>query len=202
MATTRGVVYGLHLPENAFGNSTPFEWIGRQALPRPGEQRAWALRLPMGIDFEQLQVDVFTFDHRRASAAKLRHKFQGGNALFPPDVIAKVAQRVRSISSVPRNIVASVLSSYGCARNALELALRDADERLRERGISMVDRHPVSLSRAEHEQARAAVRRLKTDFSGVVRAVRMSSPQETSQEPNLYSLNIVSSASGVTGLTK
>lgn len=57
----KGVLYRLKIPPDVF--TPPFkglEWIGRQALPRPGEQRAWTLRLPLGRDFEDLPVDIYT----------------------------------------------------------------------------------------------------------------------------------------------
>jgi FRG domain len=173
-----GVLYRLGIPTDAL--ASPFkglEWIGRQALPRPGEQRAWTLRLPLGRDFESLPVDIFTFDHHPECGHKLAEKYDGGQTLFPPDILSVLAEEIRSTPRVSRAILNRVLTGYGlpaeiCQRemNAIELCFQN------QFGVSVTDRDVLSFSPEQLVVAQEVTARLVNDFKGTVRAVRAHRP--------------------------
>jgi len=169
-----GVLYRLGIPTDVF---TPrfkgFEWIGRQALPRPGEQRAWALRLPLGRDFESLSVEIFTFDHCLECGHRLAEKYDGGQALFPSDILSVLAEEIRSAPTVSRAIVNRVLTGYGLPAEmhqsemlAVEFCFQD------QFGVSVADREVLSFSPEQLAVAQEATTALASDFKGTVRAVR------------------------------
>lgn len=106
-----GVVYRLGAASFRKHFHERLEWIGKQALPRPGEQKALTLCLPIGMDFESLPVETYTFTHDESCGQRLNDSFNGGAALFPPDVMAEVAEAIRLSPTVPRQIVEGLLKS-------------------------------------------------------------------------------------------
>src|SRR5258707_887577 len=167
-------LYRLGIPADVFtARFKGFEWIGRQALPRPGEQRAWALRLPLGRDFESLSVEIFTFDHSLECGHRLAEKYDGGQALFPPDILSVLAEEIRSAPTVSRAIVNRVLTGYGLPAEmhqseilAIEFCFQD------QFGVSVAGRAVLSFSPEQLAVAEEATTALASDFKGTVRAVR------------------------------
>jgi hypothetical protein len=172
-----GVLYRLPIPANALDSlRSNFEWIGCQAFPRPGEQRAWALRLPLGMDFESLPIDALAFSHNAECGRRLADEFRGGQTLFPPDVLSEISEEIKSAGSVPRKLLHRVLAAYGLATdfqergpNLVERWFNDGLE------IAIVDRDIISLSAAQFAIAQESVRALTERFTGSVRAVRRNS---------------------------
>jgi hypothetical protein len=99
------------------------EMIGLQTLPRPGEQKAWSLHLPLGVDFERLPMDVFEFRHTRHGSDHFHNLFIRGTALFPPDVLADKAAEITKSGRVPRGMVAAALRLHDCREDRLEEAI-------------------------------------------------------------------------------
>ncbi len=118
----RGVIYRLAVPSNAFEPDKCrllFEWIGRQALPRPGEQRAWTIRLPLGYDFDELPVERFFFRQHIECSRRLNAKFSAGHKLFPSDMVAAIASEIASCRTASRRTLERVLVNYGCTAKQL-----------------------------------------------------------------------------------
>jgi hypothetical protein len=168
-----GVIYRLSVPRNALESRSPlFEWIGRQALPRPGEQRAWTVRLPFGCDFERLPVEVLMFRQQVACGRRLNEKFSGGGKLFPPDALATVAQSIASCKTVALRAVDRVLISYGCPKCQLQRTRAEVAEAFESQlGVAVLDREERMLSAVERETATKAVETLQGTFVGYARAV-------------------------------
>lgn len=164
----KGVIYQLTIPQ-LFSNPKTmrryFEMVGKQVLPRPGEQRACTLLLPLGRDLEQLPGDLYTFDHDEAASRRIGELFDGGRTLFPPDVLAKVAQAIRTSKSIPLSVVGRVLQTYGHSHDVYQREL-DASHTFfdREFGVSVVDRALITYSPAQLEIAAAYTRHLEETF--------------------------------------
>lgn len=169
-----GVVYRLMPPRNALRSiDSHFEWIGRQALPRPGEQKAWTLQMPLGLDFEQLPVEVMTFTQRLECGRRLNERFCAGAQLFPPDVLATISNAITSSKTVGIRTVDRVLTGYGCPLHHLsQVRAETADAFAALFGVPIVDREERVLSAAERTMANDAVANLRSTFVGAVRAVR------------------------------
>lgn len=141
------------------------EMIGLQTLPRPGEQKAWTIRLPLGLDFERLPLDVFTFRHRSDGARSLLGRFDRGCTLFPRDVLAEAAGTIRASSSVPISILKKVLIDHECRPDMLDEAVATYCKRLRDQfRIDVTDREPLGLDREQLATAATEVQRTRAGF--------------------------------------
>jgi hypothetical protein len=169
-----GVLYRLIIPADALAPPFKgFEWIGRQALPRPGEQSAWTLRLPLGCNFESLPVDIFTFDHHRECDQRLAEKFDGGRALFPPDVLSVLAEEIRNAPTVSRSMLNRVLTGYGVPPKMCEAEMQAIGLCFQgECRVSVADRGALSFSPEQLAVAEEAMAALANDFKGTARTVR------------------------------
>ena len=169
-----GVLYRLPIPADALVPPFKgFEWIGRQALPRPGEQRAWTLRLPLGRDFESLPIEIFTFNHHPECGQRLAEKFDGGQRLFPPDVLSVLAEEIRIAPTVSGAMLNRVLTGYGLLPEMCQTEMRAIGLCLQEEfSVSVTDRGVLSFSREQLAAAEEATATLVNDFKGTVRAVR------------------------------
>lgn len=105
------------------------EMIGLQTLPRPGEQKAWSIHLPLGMDFERLPMDVFEFGHTRTGSEHFHALFKQGTALFPPDVLADKAAEITKSARVSRGVLATMLRAHDCREDRLEEAIECYAER-------------------------------------------------------------------------
>ena len=171
-----GVLYRLDISGRYRSlQSGELEWIGKQALPRPGEQKGWTIRMPLRGNFETLPVDVFTFEQRHESGQRINETFGGGERLFPPDVLAEVAQAIRESNSVARSLVGRVLALQGCRGDCHRREL-DASVGFfaQEFGIAVDDREFLSFSPRQRADAEAQTQRMKETFCDDVgtRAVR------------------------------
>ena len=84
--------------------------IGLQVLPRPREQFGWLVVCGMGSDFEDIPgLQLLEFAHRESIGQWFLEKFSHGAALFPPDAMAEVADRIMRSSAVPMETTVSVV---------------------------------------------------------------------------------------------
>jgi hypothetical protein len=141
------------------------EWVGKQTLPRPGEQKAWTFRLPLDRDLEEYPVEIFTFEHRESSSRRLKEKFEGGRLLFPPDPLSELANEIKTSRSIARCLVSKVLVMQGCPSEIQQLEL-DATEQYfaREFGIAVVGREPITFTSAQLAAAQSRVDSLEYTF--------------------------------------
>ncbi len=99
-----GVIYRLttvslaHLP-----NQPEFHYVGWQPLTRPEQQRAAALRLQKGEDFESTAgVEKIFFKHSAKVSTRIWKAFDEGRALFPPDETAELAVKAKQLNEFTR----------------------------------------------------------------------------------------------------
>jgi hypothetical protein len=167
LATGTGVIYRMNFPDlrATLHDPSDLEWIGKQALPRPGEQKAWTLRLPLGCDFEKGRIDVLTFNHQESCGRRLSDQFRAGALLFPPDRLSAVADSIRLSASIPRSLVSKVLTLQGRPAHLHERELEASAGYLAKNvGIAVVDREPIALSTIELAAADLDVERAALTF--------------------------------------
>lgn len=104
-----GVVYRLDplflfnhaYPDNVFG---PFYIVGWQPLPRPEQQRAFALRMKPRQDFSEMHgIECFRFRQRARVSVRIWKAFDEGRALFPPDATAELAVQAETLFQFTRH---------------------------------------------------------------------------------------------------
>jgi len=141
------------------------EMIGLQTFPRPGEQKAWTIRLPLGFDFERLPLDVFTFNHDKEVGRMINERFDGGKRLFPSDILSEVAMAINELKSVPIKLVRKVLTDHDCRPEMLDDALNMYSIRFKSQfGVEVTDREPITLSFEQITRAITFVELKGSDF--------------------------------------
>lgn len=84
--------------------------IGLQVLPRPREQFGWVIVCGIGSDFEDIPgLQMLEFDHSESVGRHFLQAFSDGSALFPPDAMAEVADRIMRSTSVPASLAETVV---------------------------------------------------------------------------------------------
>lgn len=177
-----GIIYRVDIPhlKQVLGEKRfefCAEWIGKQAWPRPGEQKGWTLLVSLGVDFENYPGDILTFNQRESCGAVFHEKFDAGRALFPPDVLSEIAEAIKAAPTMARSLVSSVLTSQGCAG---EMHDRELDASggffAHHFGIDVVDREPIGLSPEQLLVAQAQLEQMKPTFLEDVRALAVCRP--------------------------
>ncbi|HSX49735.1 MAG TPA: FRG domain-containing protein [Cellvibrio sp.] len=107
-----GVVYRVSLRDDksCFEKYMP---LGPQKLPRPTEQSAWVVELPMHHSFEGWPgVSMLQFEHDRSVGEYFLDKFAGGKVLFPADPLADVADEILSCGELPVELFEAAFDSF------------------------------------------------------------------------------------------
>ncbi|QIL20206.1 FRG domain-containing protein [Thermomonas sp. HDW16] len=176
-----GIVYRLH--RNSFSEHYPdnLVCIGKQALPRPGEQKAYAFTLPLGFDFERFPMDIYTFQQVESCGQRLNDHFKGGDSLFPPDVMAEVANTIKAATTLSRQVVTRILGLDKSPPLPATKALEMNETFLRmHSSVHVSDREPIAMNSSQRKRAQASVKRMRRTFlKGVgALAVRKVKPGE------------------------
>lgn len=154
-----GVIYRLHTTSFLRHFKERFECLGKQALPRPGEQKGFTLSLALGMNFDWLPVEIYTFDHDEACGRRLSAQFDGGRALFPDDVMSEVADAIKAAPSLPRFLVEHLLDAPEWADQFVQ-----SKDFLPNLAGRVSDRGPIVLSVSQHRRAREAVDAMRPTF--------------------------------------
>lgn len=168
----QGVIYRIRTTALDQLRPNRLECLGKQSLPRPGEQRAFTLTLPLMADFENLPVELLTFDQDGACSRRLNDRFTGVASLFPPDVMADVARSIRAEKSISRDVAECVLSQDNPSRQYLGHpfsaweALIEADG-----GMPVSGRGRITLTPSQRSQAISSVERMRETFLDNVGAI-------------------------------
>jgi hypothetical protein len=153
-----------YLP-NANGSARKYpqelDIVGFQTFPRPGEQKAWTISLPSSLnrflDFHRMPtpddapVSIFRFKHSRSGSTQFYEKFEGGNLLFPADMMANFASRIID-PKTPLSLTVVKKVFYQQANNPelLDKSLQAFRERLHDDfHIDISDRKPIQLTAEE-----------------------------------------------------
>lgn len=85
-------------------DSDSFHIVGWQPLPRPEQQRASALRMKLGQDFNEIaSVERFRFRHRTRVSMRIWKAFDEGRELFPVDAAAQLAAQAEVLQQFTRH---------------------------------------------------------------------------------------------------
>jgi len=120
------------------------EIVGWQPLPRPEEQRAFAVRLKRHHDFRQHPcAERFLFRQDREVSQRIYETFEGGNSLFPKDAVAELAEEAKQIKAFTRP---QVERAWLRLEDWLGHTVHDSDRSLAEKeaGITEVLTCPLS----------------------------------------------------------
>lgn len=171
-STGRGVIYSFDPMSNA-------RLIGLVTFPRPGSQKAWAVFLPFGVDFEKLaQVKKFTFNHTPEGTNHYLEMFDSGKDLFPEDPAADIARDIINSDSIPRNFVAEVLLRFGCIPENIKKTLLTFKDSLNKYcNLEIEDSVPIDFTDGQIKKAEACLAKHAdrfNSFKGKVRPVRIS----------------------------
>ena len=100
-----GVIYRLtSVSLELLPNQPEFHYVGWQPLPRPEQQRAGALRLKKGQDFQTtLGVEKIFFKQSAKVSTRIWKAFDEGRALFPPDATAELAEKAKQLTGFTRD---------------------------------------------------------------------------------------------------
>jgi hypothetical protein len=103
-AKHHGIIYRLTPsaidPSGDFGN---FHIVGWQPLSRPEQQRASALRMKSGQDFNEIpSIECFRFRHRARASVRIWKAFDEGRELFPADAAAELAIQAEALQQFTR----------------------------------------------------------------------------------------------------
>lgn len=160
-----GVLYRLHTSSFSHHYPEHLVCIGKQAFPRPGEQRAYTFTMPLGMDFEQFPIEVFTFPQIELSGKLLNEHFEGGASLFPPDVMAEVANAIKTEPTLSRQVVTRLLGSDGSPPGVLAAALEVNERFLRDHSaVNVTDREPIAMNASQKKRAQASVNKMRPSF--------------------------------------
>ena len=95
-----GVVYMVDRTQTPVGEFV--KPICLQPFPRPSEQWGWVHEILLGQDFDTFpHVRKFIFKHDAAASQRILERFDQGAALFPPDPLSKVADRIKQSHEIP-----------------------------------------------------------------------------------------------------
>lgn len=176
-----GVMYRLHLRSFLQHYPGNLVCIGKQALPRPGEQKAYTFTLPLGFDFERFPMDIYTFEQVESCGQGLSDHFKGGTSLFPPDVMSEVASTIKTATTLSRQLVDALLRANRLPPELLAGDLVANEIFLRENSdVHVADRSPIAMDSSQLKRALASVKAMRRNFlKGVgALAVRRTKPGE------------------------
>ena len=91
------------------------EIVGLQPFPRPGDQKAYAVKLRKGENFSAHKM---LFHHTKENSQKICDLFDGGKKLFPPDLIKNKAQEISKGVVFSQEAFEQVLQRYDFPRRA------------------------------------------------------------------------------------
>jgi len=169
-----GVVYRLHLRSFLQHYPDSLVCIGKQALPRPGEQKAYTFTLPLGFDFELFPMEIYTFEQVESCGQRLSDHFSGGTLLFPPDVMAEVANTIKTAPTLSRQLVNALLRANRLPSEWLVGDLVANEVLLRENsGVHVSGRSPIAMDASQLERALVSVETMRRNFLKGVGALAM-----------------------------
>lgn len=139
-----GVFYFLSPSENELKGKLSI--IGLQPFKRPGEQKAFALKMNRGENINNFSgVEKFLFRHDRQAAQIIYNRMNKGNLLFPNDALISVSNKIK------RSKKFSVLSFRRAIQESLDLMLSEIEisNELKNRGIKIVNYQVNNISKKE-----------------------------------------------------
>lgn len=161
-----GVLYRLHwklIPPKP----KRVRWIGLQPFPRPAEQWAWVCELFLGEDLEGTPfLQILPFKHSREAGEHFLNKFSGGEALFPSDPMARVAERLAQADTLPVGALTETIADLFADPKGLSETTEDAllKEIESELGITISTDCPSPLDEVDIQELESIWEERKESF--------------------------------------
>jgi len=179
-----GVIYRVRTGPLLDSRPGHVEFVGKQVLPRPEQQKAFTLRLPIAYDFERMNVEVFTFRQVPSCGRRLQDRYSGGAALFPPDVMAEVAETIRSEKTISRHVVEWLMDYDEHSREYMTDSTGELYRLIWEHlGVRVSNRGRFSLTASQQQIARVAVEQVKSTFLHNVGAIAVREQKGNLSDP-------------------
>lgn len=125
------------LPDNFMKGKPTLHTIGLQLFPRSGQQKGFLLDMQKGINFnEQEEVTVIKFRHNAEKSIEIYELMDGGNKLFPNDILADYCNRS------DRKIVSHAAIHANLKRNPKE-TFKSLVQKLKELGFTITEKTPL-----------------------------------------------------------
>lgn len=117
----QGVIYRVTACTMTERQSDAFHLLGWQPLPRPEQQRAYAIRMKSGQDFvsDQFATERAYFKQNFAISHRIWKEFDEGRALFPDDSAVRqsvLAQNLRAFTATQLARAWSRVETWDCIR--------------------------------------------------------------------------------------
>lgn len=117
----QGVIYRVTACMMTERQSDVFHLLGWQPLPRPEQQRAYAIRMKSGQDFvsDQFATERAYFKQNSAVSHRIWKEFDEGRALFPDDPAVRqsvLAQNLRAFTATQLARAWSRVETWDCKR--------------------------------------------------------------------------------------
>lgn len=120
-------------------NCENIKTIGMQLFPRPGEQKAFAIKLCADDDFSKMsQVQKYVFQQTKEGSNFINNLFNGGAMLFPKDVIENKVVEIKSKTQFSLKALNEVHSRY-----FNDTSLSKLEKKYNDNGISFISDIPA-----------------------------------------------------------
>lgn len=152
------------------------EIIGWQPLPRPEEQRAFAIRLAHGQDLHNLPtVQRFPFRHKKRVSRRIYNAFEQGRELFPDEPMAEISESAKGLYQFTRSQIDRAWSRLESWKVDTEgMMLQQQSEQ--EAGIEVVETASLSWAGMNVEQNEELLKSKLDDVCNRVRFRRACYP--------------------------
>ena len=141
------------------------EPVGLQPFPRPLEQWAWLVEVPMGYDFENHPaISYITFDHDIKVSKHFLEMFDYGKALFPPDPLSVIAEHINQSNILHIDDINTALESYSKVDGGLKKADREEVSEIISNRIKVSNEHVEILDVNQKINIKEEWDKIKEDF--------------------------------------
>ncbi|NIC39268.1 FRG domain-containing protein [Halomonas desiderata] len=141
-----GVFYRLNLAMDFMEpNKRVSEIVGMQPLVRPGEQKAFSVRVKKGRCLHNVQSMGFQrFRHDTLVSERILERFSWGSDLLPEDPVARKAAEIASMKVFSRHAFSECVARYfpGIDKGSLL-------KRLKRRGVVITEGAPCDFTQSE-----------------------------------------------------
>ncbi|EQB35371.1 hypothetical protein M947_08800 [Sulfurimonas hongkongensis] len=143
-----GVIYKIYemvLPpfvQNENNKEILLEYLGWQPLPRPEQQRASVLKVAKGTNLDTVSgIQKYYFKHSISQSKKIWNQFDKGEALFPHDSAADLANECKKLNYFTNKQIDKALERlelWSCKK------LENKEQTLDNMNIKIVDNNSLS----------------------------------------------------------
>tara|TARA_Y100000780_G_scaffold228409_1_gene245923 strand:+ start:225 stop:1250 length:1026 start_codon:yes stop_codon:yes gene_type:complete len=174
-----GIFYRLNVAMDAMAPGQQVsDIVGMQPLVRPGEQKAFSVRVKKGRCLHHTKNIAFQrFRHDTLVSEKILEKFSSGNDLLPKDPVAKKAAEISSVKVFSRDVFNECASRFlpGVNRGSLI-------KRLKRKGFAITSSSNLHFKKEDLDVMEKEWRERRDSFCSLIK-VRLFSDHYNAQSP-------------------